>query len=132
MLEEIDLVELGFSFAVEDLDPTLGRIEAYQVDWAGSTGIKTKKRIDLVPCQSIPFHDIPINNNFTRARDRSGQPERETDEVRRFLCPSPDARLIIQGGYFDENFKYFELRVKVCEEDLLPDNQVCSQKPIFA
>ena len=123
MLEEIDLVELGFSFAVEDLDPKYGRIEAYQVNWDGSTGIKENKRIDLIPCQSIPFHEIPLVNDFTRVRDRSGQPARETDKPRSFLCPSPDARLLIQGSYNDEQFKYFKLEVIICDEDHLPEGQ---------
>ena len=53
MQESIELSELGFTFAVQDLQPNLGRIQAYQVKWSGTDGLKTKSPIDLVECDSL-------------------------------------------------------------------------------
>ena len=36
--ELINLKELGFSFAVENVDPRIGRFVVYQVSWDGRTG----------------------------------------------------------------------------------------------
>ena len=38
--ESIDLMKLGFSFAVENVDQTMGKLEAFQVRWSGIDGSK--------------------------------------------------------------------------------------------
>ena len=68
MDEPINLNELDFSFAVENIEPNIGRIEAYQVHWGGQDGIKRKIPIKLVPCNELAPLGIPVTTEYTRAR----------------------------------------------------------------
>ena len=49
---EIDLWDLNFMFAVEKLDPRVGRVNAEQVFW-GTSRDKKKQKIELVDCKSL-------------------------------------------------------------------------------
>ena len=52
---EIDLLELGFAFAVENIDPTIGTVFAYHADWLpyGGSKNKVKTPIELVDCKQL-------------------------------------------------------------------------------
>lgn len=50
--EQIDLWELNYMFAVEKLDPRVGRVKATQVIW-GTEIEKIKQNIELVDCVEL-------------------------------------------------------------------------------
>ena len=68
MQEAIELTELGFTFAVENIPKNLGKIELHQVTWNGVNGVKTQTQIPLEPCESLTPYDLPIANKYARAR----------------------------------------------------------------
>ena len=49
----IDIWNMDFMFAIENIDPRVGRIAAQQVSWdfTSGKGTKTKKQIEMVDCQ---------------------------------------------------------------------------------
>ena len=53
MNQRIDLQSIGFSFAVDNLDPRIGKIEAFQVTWSGVDGAKKATPINLISCDSL-------------------------------------------------------------------------------
>ena len=66
------LQELGFSFAIDDsLDPRIGSIEASQVTWSGTDGVKYSKPIKLVPCDALLPLNLPLGNDYEKARRKS-------------------------------------------------------------
>ena len=50
--EKLDLGELNFQFAVQDIDETLGRVEMYFVSYPYK-GEKVKEKLELVPCEEV-------------------------------------------------------------------------------
>ena len=54
MNERIDFESLGFSFAIDKLEPRFGKIEATQVSWNGINSAKKKEQpIDLKLCDAL-------------------------------------------------------------------------------
>ena len=54
MNERIDFESLGFSFAIDKLEPRFGKIEATQVSWNGINSAKKKEQpIDLKLCDEL-------------------------------------------------------------------------------
>ena len=117
MNKMIDLQELSFSFAVDNVDSRIGTIEALKIEWSGIDGIKQKTPIKLVQCDALQPLNIPLSNEFHRAR--SGFLTTSPG----YLCPdlsSESGLLAIQGGYNNEQFTYIQLSVKQCKpSDLL-------------
>ena len=50
--EHLDLWELNYMFAVEKIDPSVGRIKARKVIW-GNDNIPQKQEIELVDCREL-------------------------------------------------------------------------------
>ena len=52
---EIDLLELGFAFAIENIDPSIGTIFAFHSDWlpGGGRNNKVETPIELVDCKEL-------------------------------------------------------------------------------
>ena len=69
--ETIDLWSLGFMFAVENIDPKVGRIEIQQVFYeSGDEIVKRTEPLELVDCEQL-FEGKGFNNkNFNLARLR--------------------------------------------------------------
>ena len=67
----IDLDSLDFSFAVEKIDQSLGRIVAEKVSWSGVDGIKRYEPVVLVPCNSFKAQDLSLGNPYSEVRDVS-------------------------------------------------------------
>ena len=86
MTESIDLRELGFNFAVEDLDPKYGTIEAYQVKWNGQSGVKNEELITLEPCDSFDGQGLSLSNSYKSQRDLLKE-----GRVTSYQCPSSDS-----------------------------------------
>ena len=52
--EPIELTELGFSFAIENIPVSLDAIvELHQVEWDGLSGVKIETQISLEACESF-------------------------------------------------------------------------------
>ena len=84
--EVIQLDEIGFTFAIEDLPPEVGSIKTFQVDWDGYSGLKTETEIEMEPCDSLGVTNLTLANDFSRARDG----ERPSMQ---YLCPSPESNM---------------------------------------
>ena len=65
MHEPINLNDLGFTFAVENIEPKIGQIEAYQYHWDSFDGIKRKTPIKLLPCDKLEPWGIDIANSYS-------------------------------------------------------------------
>ena len=50
----------------------------------------------------------------------------------KYLCPSPEAKMVIYGSYFDEQFSYVKLSVAACDQASLPEGLHCSSVSNFA
>ncbi len=58
---QLDLYNLNFRFAVEHLDPDIGTVEVYAVDYPYRQE-KTSKRIEMIDCEEFEREgglDIP-------------------------------------------------------------------------
>ena len=51
-----------------------------------------------------------LENDFAKMRTKES-----TVAHNKYLCPPPDAKMVIQGGYFDEQFSYVKLSVAACD-----------------
>ena len=52
---EIDLLDLGLAFAIENVDPSVGTVFAYHSDWLPNGGSKNRviTPIELVDCKEL-------------------------------------------------------------------------------
>ena len=98
MNERIDFQSLGFSFAIDSLEPRLGKIEATQVSWSGIGSAEKKEQpIDLKFYDALQPQNLPLTNEYSRARSQN---------TPAYLCPDLDSEsassLYIQGGFYEE------------------------------
>ena len=63
--EEIDLREIGFEFAVEQISPEYGYIQASQVNWSGSDGKQRLQEIKLEPCETLGPERQVLSNAYS-------------------------------------------------------------------
>ena len=64
--EAVDLWELGFMFAISEISPEIGTIEAYQVTWASRGSEQVKTPIKMVNCDELlagGSHEGQSNNS---------------------------------------------------------------------
>lgn len=122
----IDLYALGYVFAVEKLDPKMGRVTASQVEWKSFRGDSWLERtnIPMVDCRDLlpSLHDLRegyINNKEFNPYDQTYRDPIE------FICPNTTS-LLIQGQYSSTDFKYIEVRMQGCE---LPEEE-CDESAI--
>ena len=54
--DEFDLVKHNFLFGIEEIDPTLGRIEVNAMVWAAN-GTKESQPIEMVHCKDLADSD---------------------------------------------------------------------------
>ena len=83
LLEEINLREIGFSFAIEQIEEEFGSIEVHRIDWSGIDGSKKKTKIIMEECEILRGSELSIANEFSMMR--SGNTANNT-----FLCPSDE------------------------------------------
>ena len=128
--EAIDLWKLDFMFAIEDLDPRVGQIQASHVVWdfRGEKSNKQKSQLNLIDCNEYVRED-----GTHRGKELGGKQilldtlnlERKL-EYKRTLCPADVDSLTVNGHYGSNLFEYVEIKVKGCElgEDCLPLEEV--------
>ena len=109
MDETILLDQIGFDFAVEEIDPRLGRIVAEQVFW-NEEGDKIVQPLELESCDTFVEHDLPLNTGPSKARDTTNQIKSS------YLCPVPGQNLHVTGSYFSAQFDYLKLSVMGCDD----------------
>ena len=124
----IDLYELKYMFAVETIDPRRGRIEVKQVIWDYSMrgeAEKTYEEIQMVDCKEL----LP-EPGYWRVNPRVGHINNEVFNPYRgnfrhateFMCPNTTS-LILQGQYTTLDFKYIEIKINGCDQDLLTEDE---------
>ena len=74
----VDLWKLGFMFAVEDIDPRIGRLELDYTTWSQTDG-KKDMRIKMVPCTDPNY----VSNNSAFDFDNLLKGRKDA----KFLCP---------------------------------------------
>ena len=49
------MLDLGFAFAIEDVDPTIGTVFAYHIEWFPYGGVndRIETPIELVDCKEL-------------------------------------------------------------------------------
>ena len=95
---------------MQDLQPDLGQIQAYQVKWSGIDGLKTKLPIDLVECDSLTIGKTEqvFANEYSSVRD-------SVNDNTTYLCPDQSSNMHAAGSYFDKDFDYIEVDIVACE-----------------
>ena len=111
MDETINLTELGFQFAIENIDPKIGQFKAYQVSWDGKTGSQDQTPIKLEPCNTL-MSSLKLSNEYFKARISSEK------EYAPYLCPAKETEMKIRGAVNTEYFDYIKLSLVSCNPEL--------------
>ena len=84
--ESIDLVQLGFMFAIRDVDPTIGTIHAQHTQWGAFGSGKESTEVQLVDCRELlaggQYEGQSNNPNFNIENMFQGRIDYD-----RILCP---------------------------------------------
>ena len=110
----IDLWQLGFMFAVEDVDPRLGRLEVQYVAKVsqedGNYDHETETTVDMADCRTLPPEQQNINNGkFTYEQLLHGL------NGRNFLCPVGLDSLELRGAFGFPEFDYLKIVMRGCD-----------------
>lgn len=125
----IDLWQLDYMFAIENIDPRVGTIKAQQVSWVFTPEEDTRVRteIELVNCNEylkggrLADYDLKAKRfiidgmNMNRRRDAT------------FLCPYVPEGLKVRGHFSTERFDYVKINIVGCDpavHDCLPEEEV--------
>ena len=110
----IDIWKMDYMFAIENIDPRVGRIKAQQVEWDFKEGRKTKTEIEMVDCTEyleggrlahfeLGKKKILVDNiSLGRKRDAT------------FLCPYVETDLKVRGHFGSIRFDYVKLNIEGC------------------
>ena len=105
----IDLWELGFMFAVENMDPKVGRVEVNQVHYeSGEEIIKYVTPLELVRCEELWKKNAFNNQNFQYSKLQQGK------KPFGWLCPSELESLEVRGSWGAPNFDFVEISLLGC------------------
>ena len=99
----VDLWQLGFMFALEDIDPRYGRIRAFQKTRFGKDGSSTEEEIKMVSCDNPEY----VPNNPAFSVDILNGYGREI----RFMCPDDLENLILEGQFGTDRFSYVSIEL---------------------
>ena len=103
-------------FAIEDIDPKIGRIEAELFTWEKETSDSVGTPVDLVNCAELLAggkYEGSTNNaaldleNAFRGRKDAG-----------LLCPIGLESMPVAGNFGSEAFQYMKIAVKGCDLDV--------------
>ena len=115
----IDIWELDFMFAIENLDPRIGRVIVTQTTWDFRDGDtkKEKQNIEMVDCREYQeggeYENFDLRHKKTLIDNINMT--RKTDST--FLCPylPNDSSMTIQGHFGSEYFQYVKLKIEGCD-----------------
>ena len=121
----IDLKKLQYFFAIENIDPRIGRVKVSQRRWDADSG---KQKIDLEMEECKEFQEggkfasqvtesqktILNSVNLARKRDVT------------FLCPSNFGSLTVQGSFGADKFDYVKISYIGCNlgAECIPDEEL--------
>ena len=111
--DEIDLWQLGFMFAIEDIDPSIGRIEANLISWQANTSNPESTPVTLVSCKELQAGGLYEGQTNNEALDFVN-PFQGRKQYKDLLCPVGLQSLTLQGNFGSENFTYMEISLKGC------------------
>ena len=94
-------------FAVQDLDPSLGRVKIDLISF------KEDKFIESVPVELFDCHEL------IDEKDGTNNSNNESFDIKKiykslsgnFLCPKNLDEMIVQGNYGDDEFKFVKITV---------------------
>ena len=100
-------------FAIEDVEPRIGKIATKQVYW-GNNKEKKKYPVELVNCKELlpggSHEGRSSNSDFLLEKlQQSGR-----EKVENYLCPVDIQSLSLHGHYGSETFNYFEIKLTGC------------------
>ena len=104
-------------FALEDLDPRFGRIEANYKTRNNEDG-KLEEEIKLVPCNDPEY--IPNGPDLNVEKLLS-----DNTKIN-FLCPDGLEKLDLEGDFGAERFSYVSIKILGCDQSALPKKQICA------
>ena len=105
----IDLWGLGFMFAVENVDPKVGRVQVSQVHVeSGEEIVKNATPLELVQCEELWKKNAFNNQNFKYSKLMQGK------KPNGWLCPSELESLEVRGSWGAPNFDFVEISLLGC------------------
>ena len=113
--EKIDLWELGYTFAIENIDPSLGTVYAEHVTWGTNEdrNQRVATPITLVDCKELlPGGAYENQNTSTIDYANILKGRRQSS----FLCPADVDQLYVQGNFVSDNFEFVKIAIKACVE----------------
>ena len=100
-------------FAIEKIDPTKGRVVAYQIEFTTVRGDSNQvlTEIPMVDCHELLVEGYINNENFNPYDTDYRFPIE-------FICPDTRS-MLIQGHWASKTFSYVEVAFMGCDEDSL-------------
>ena len=121
--DPINLKELDYTFAVNEIDPTIARLNVFAVDWRkGERKVKTP--IPMVDCRDVQDQLDQSNGVHPISHEALTSNRFYGDAV--FLCPNT-TELLLKGKGDSEMFSYVEIKIIGCD---LPDDQCADNSEI--
>ena len=119
--EPINLADLEFTFAVNQIDPRLGRVSVNQINWSLGASVAWQKK------EKTPIQMIDCNESTQLNENQEMYDQLSTEALRKgrffnqatFLCPN-STDLVIQGQTDSEMFSYVEISILGCD---LPEGE---------
>lgn len=100
----IDLWKNNFAFAIEAVDPKIGRIDVRYFVWGEQ---KLSKSIQMVDCKTLL--DQPDFEQMHKSRKLLVQRVANSKRDHSFLCPVNLESLKVRGSYGSSNFDYLQI-----------------------
>ena len=108
----MDLWQLGFMFAIEDLDPKIGHISASYTRWNQDEG-RIEKQIKMVSCSQLMEGGMYYQRTNNKAFRVDNLLKGRKDSA--FLCPVELDSLELQGNFGADNFNFVKMRLHGCD-----------------
>ena len=118
---QTDLNELGFNFAIENIDKEFGTIKLEQVKWDSKAQNPSITEIELEECDSLKGISLS-ESDFAMIRNSNL-------EQKKFLCPSGEAKKVVEGDIDQEVFTFMRVMILACETS---PEQICADETQLA
>ena len=99
-------------FAIEDIDPSLGRVRLDLVSFYREERENESVPVEMVDCREL----IDEKDGTNYSNNENFDIEKMIQSLKgNFLCPKNVDEMIVQGNYGDDEFKFVKITVDGCQ-----------------